>query len=134
MSPLRFYIDDSRVPDHSFSIIAFLSVEESTVNKLNLQGRVVDQYDFGRIKLHDVAVTPDSLRIVGVGPLLESPTGLQPSKSRVEKRLAGEFLCGLLYSTRAPCLSVFSLVYNLETKQVERWVSFRLYSSRRSVI
>ncbi|TFK23803.1 hypothetical protein FA15DRAFT_705179, partial [Coprinopsis marcescibilis] len=80
---------------------SFLSVEESTVTKLNLQGRVVDQYDFGRIKLHDVAVTPDSLRLVGVGPLLESPTGLQPSKSRVEKRL---------------------VVFNLETKQVESQV------------
>lgn len=52
---------------------------------------MLDQYEFGRIKLHDVAVMPDSSRIIGVGPLLESPTGLQPSKSRVEKRLVGMF-------------------------------------------
>ncbi|EAU89752.2 hypothetical protein CC1G_07477 [Coprinopsis cinerea okayama7 len=80
---------------------SFLSVEESTVTKMNLQGRVLEQYDFGNIKLHDVAVTPDSARLVGVGPLLASPTGLQPSKSRVEKRL---------------------VVYNLEMKQVESQV------------
>jgi len=41
------------------------------------------------MKLHDVAVTPDSLRLLGVGPLLKSPDGLQPSKSRVEKQLVG---------------------------------------------
>ncbi|RXW19264.1 hypothetical protein EST38_g6604 [Candolleomyces aberdarensis] len=42
---------------------------------------------------------PDSSRIVGVGTLLESPTGLKPIKSEREKRL---------------------VVYNLETKRVER--------------
>ncbi|KAH6908348.1 quinon protein alcohol dehydrogenase-like superfamily [Coprinopsis sp. MPI-PUGE-AT-0042] len=78
---------------------SFLSVEEtSTVSKINLQGKVLEQYDFGPVRLHDVAVTPDSLRLVGVGPLIESPTGLKPSKSRQEKRL---------------------VVYNLETKQIE---------------
>ncbi|KAG6908170.1 hypothetical protein DXG01_005870 [Tephrocybe rancida] len=74
---------------------AFISVEGSDVTKLDLTGKVgkqfdhliLDQYDFGRMKLHDVAVTPDSLRLIGVGPLLESPDGLQPSKSRAEKRL-----------------------------------------------
>jgi hypothetical protein len=54
--------------------------------------QILDQYDFGRMKLLDVAVTPDSSRLIGVGPLLESPTGLQPSKSRAEKRLVGEFV------------------------------------------
>ncbi|KAG6836941.1 hypothetical protein H0H93_000831 [Arthromyces matolae] len=60
---------------------------------------VLDQYDFGRMKLHDVAVTPDSIRLIGVGPLLESPDGLQPSKSRAEKRL---------------------VVYNMETNLIEK--------------
>ena len=41
------------------------------------------------MKVQDVAVSPDSTHLLGVGPLLESPTGLQPSKSRAEKRLAG---------------------------------------------
>ncbi|KAF6743642.1 hypothetical protein DFP72DRAFT_1020164 [Ephemerocybe angulata] len=77
---------------------AFLSVEESTVTKLGLRGEVLDQYEFGRVKLQDVAVMPDSSRIIGVGHLMESPTGLQPSKSRVEKRL---------------------VVYNIGTKEVE---------------
>ncbi|KAF8069027.1 hypothetical protein FPV67DRAFT_1607451 [Lyophyllum atratum] len=95
----------------------FISVEGSDVTKLDLNGNVsprcfpkseklmigtssqiLEQYDFGRMKLHDVAVTPDSLRLIGVGPLLESPTGLQPSKSRAEKRL---------------------VVYNMETNQIE---------------
>ncbi|KAJ7104489.1 WD40 repeat-like protein [Mycena belliarum] len=77
---------------------AFLSVEGSTVTKLDLRGNILDQYNFGRMKLHDVAVTPDGTRLLGVGPLLESPTGLQPSKSPAEKRLA---------------------VYNTELKQIE---------------
>ncbi|KAG6840734.1 hypothetical protein C0991_004752 [Blastosporella zonata] len=80
------------------AITAFISVEGSDVTKLDLTGKIIDQYDFGRIKLHDVAVTPDSLRLIGVGPLLESPDGLQPSKSRAEKRL---------------------VVYNMETNLIE---------------
>lgn len=44
------------------------------------------------MKLHDVGVTHDSIRLIGVGPLLQSPTGLNPSKSRVEKRLVGVYL------------------------------------------
>ncbi|KAG5646394.1 hypothetical protein DXG03_003717 [Asterophora parasitica] len=77
---------------------SFMSVEGSGVIKLDLSGNIVEQYDFGRMKLLDVAVTPDSSRLIGVGPLLESPTGLQPSKSRAEKRL---------------------VVYNMATHQVE---------------
>ncbi|KAF8146964.1 hypothetical protein K438DRAFT_1944325 [Mycena galopus ATCC 62051] len=77
---------------------AFLSVEGNTVTKLDLRGNILDQYDFGRMKLHDVAVTPDGTRLLGVGPLLESPTGLHPSKSPAEKRL---------------------VVYNTELKQIE---------------
>ncbi|KAJ7691790.1 hypothetical protein B0H17DRAFT_1062666 [Mycena rosella] len=77
---------------------AFLSVEGSTVTKLDLRGNILDQYEFGRMKLHDVAVTPDGTRLLGVGPLLESPTGRHPSKSPAEKRLA---------------------VYNMELKQIE---------------
>ncbi|KAF8155867.1 hypothetical protein B0H34DRAFT_512681 [Crassisporium funariophilum] len=77
---------------------AFLSIEDSVATKLDLTGKVLDQYDFGNMKLHDVAITPDASRLLGVGPLLHSPTGLQPSKSRVEKRL---------------------VVYSVESKQIE---------------
>ncbi|PPQ86642.1 hypothetical protein CVT25_006826 [Psilocybe cyanescens] len=69
---------------------------------------VLDQYDFGNMKLLDVAITPDASRLVGVGPLLRSPDGLQPSKSRVEKRLIG-----------ISDLKVFTIVYNVENKQIE---------------
>ncbi|KAJ4478616.1 hypothetical protein C8J55DRAFT_542716 [Lentinula edodes] len=77
---------------------AFLSVEGSNVTKLDLKGKVLGTYDFGSMKLQDVAVTPDCTRLLGVGPLLESPNGLRPSKSRAEKRLT---------------------VYNLERNEVE---------------
>ncbi|KIK82317.1 hypothetical protein PAXRUDRAFT_35593 [Paxillus rubicundulus Ve08.2h10] len=77
---------------------AFLSVEGSEVVKLDLNGNIVERYAFHRVVIHDVAVTPDSLRLLVVGPVMSSPTGLQPSKSRVEKQL---------------------LVYNVETKMIE---------------
>ena len=68
------------------------------------------------MKLHDVAVTPDSLRLIAVGLLLESPTGLQPSKSRAEKRLIGEFRLILLRDVELNDVEV----YNTETKLVEK--------------
>ncbi|KAJ8693750.1 hypothetical protein PTI98_008717 [Pleurotus ostreatus] len=77
---------------------SFMSVESSEVVKLNLQGTILDTYHFGNMKLHDVGVTQDSIRLIGVGPLLQSPTGLSPSKSRVEKRL---------------------VVYNMQTQSIE---------------
>ncbi|KAF9225897.1 hypothetical protein BS17DRAFT_777834 [Gyrodon lividus] len=77
---------------------ALMSIEGSEVVKLDLNGKVLDRYVFDRVLIHDVAVTPDSLRLLVVGPVISSPTGLQPSKSRVEKQL---------------------LVYNVETKMIE---------------
>ncbi|KAG1742685.1 WD40-repeat-containing domain protein [Suillus paluster] len=66
----------------------FLSVEGSEVFKLDIRGRVLDSYHFGRIKLHNVAVTPDGQRLLGVGPLLAAPNGMHPSRTtRVEKRI-----------------------------------------------
>lgn len=58
------------------------------------------------MKLQDVAVSPDSIHLLGVGPLLESPTGLQPSKSRAEKRLAGIYNGILLRIIPLSCISV----------------------------
>ncbi|KAH7913231.1 hypothetical protein BJ138DRAFT_1223683 [Hygrophoropsis aurantiaca] len=78
---------------------AILSVEGSNVIKLDLQGKILDVYHFDRVTLHNVAITPDSQRLIGVGPLQRSPSGLQPSKSnRVERRV---------------------VVYNIATKQCE---------------
>ena len=37
-------------------------------------------------------MTPDGRRLIGVGPLLEAPNGLLPSRSRGEKRLIGKVL------------------------------------------
>ncbi|KAL1743517.1 hypothetical protein HDZ31DRAFT_64939 [Schizophyllum fasciatum] len=85
---------------------AFLSVETdltdgmvgTIVTKLNIKGRILDQFHLERVKLHDVAVTPDAVRFIGVGPLLSSQDGLIPKKSRAEKRL---------------------IVYNMETNKIE---------------
>ncbi|KAG1895019.1 uncharacterized protein F5891DRAFT_1254189 [Suillus fuscotomentosus] len=70
---------------HSVSSIAwlpnsdthFFSVEGSDVFRLDIQGKVLDSYHFGRIQLHNVAVTPDGQRLLGVGPLLAAPLGLK---------------------------------------------------------
>ncbi|KAG2156855.1 WD40-repeat-containing domain protein [Suillus bovinus] len=77
---------------------AFLSVEGSEVVKLDLNGNVLDTYRFNRVFIHDVAITHDLQRLLCVGPILYSPKGLHPSKSRVEKQL---------------------LVYNIQTKVIE---------------
>ncbi|KAF9444114.1 hypothetical protein P691DRAFT_787144 [Macrolepiota fuliginosa MF-IS2] len=76
----------------------FLSVEGSKVYQLDITGRQINVFDLGSIKIHDVAVTPDDRRALAVGPLLRSPGGLLPSKSRAEKRL---------------------IVFNMELQQIE---------------
>ncbi|TFK48969.1 WD40 repeat-like protein [Heliocybe sulcata] len=80
---------------------AFMSVEGSSVVKLDLAGKIHDSYDFDRLDLHDVAVTPDCKRLLGVGTLLESSDGLKPSKSRAERQI---------------------IVYNLDQKEIENQV------------
>lgn len=55
----------------------------------SLSSQVLDNYIFNRVLIHDVAITPDSHRLLCVGPILSSPAGLHPSKSRVEKQLLG---------------------------------------------
>ncbi|KAF7318782.1 Catabolite degradation [Mycena chlorophos] len=77
---------------------AFLSVENHTITKLDLRGNVVGQYDFGRMNLRDVAVTPDGVRLLAIGASLESRTGLRLNKLPADKLIA---------------------VYNTETKQIE---------------
>lgn len=52
-----------------------------------LDGKVLASYAFDRLDLQDVTVTPDGHRLLGVGTLHASPTGLTPSKSRGEKQL-----------------------------------------------
>jgi len=58
--------------------------------------QVLDTYHFKRVFIHDVTITPDLQRLLGVGPILHSPTGLHPSKSRVEKQLLGEHVVSIL--------------------------------------
>jgi hypothetical protein len=51
---------------------------------------VLDSYHVDRLVIHDVAVTPDGERLIGVGTLLSSSDGLQPSRCRAEKRIIGK--------------------------------------------
>ncbi|KAI0049167.1 WD40 repeat-like protein [Auriscalpium vulgare] len=80
---------------------AFMSVEGGDVTKLDLTGKVLDTYHFHRLTIHDVSVTPDGQRLLGVGTLLESRDGLQPSRCRAEKQI---------------------VVYNLDRKEIENQV------------
>ncbi|KAL5523027.1 hypothetical protein ACEPAF_1294 [Sanghuangporus sanghuang] len=80
---------------------AFLSVEESEVMKLDLNGKILDTYSFERMLLHDVAITNDQQRMLCVATLTSSPDGLKPSMSREEKQI---------------------IVYNLDRKEIENQV------------
>jgi len=50
---------------------------------------VLDSYHVDRFMVHDVALTPDGERLIGVGTLLSSSDGLRPSSCRAEKRIIG---------------------------------------------
>lgn len=79
--------------------------------------KVLDSYHFGRIQLHNVAVTPDGQRLLGVGPLLAAPNGLHPSRTtRVEKRIIGQ-RCTY---TLAISLTSYTIVFNIETRTFEK--------------
>jgi hypothetical protein len=62
---------------------------------------VLDTYHFDRIMIHDVAVTPDGERLIGVGTLLSSSDGLQPSRCRAEKRIIG-----MRYQSHERCVAL----------------------------
>jgi WD repeat-containing protein 26 len=64
-------------------------VEGGSVVKVDLTGKELDQYRFERLTIHDVTVTPDGTRMLGVGTLLSSADGRQPSKCRAEKQIIG---------------------------------------------
>lgn len=53
----------------------------------DLTGKVLDTYHFDRLTIHDVTVTPDGQRLLGVGTLQSSLDGLQPSKCQAEKQI-----------------------------------------------
>ncbi len=57
---------------------------------MTVDGVVRQTHELDRLDLHDVAVTPDEERMLGVAILLSTRGGLQPSLSRAEKRIVGE--------------------------------------------
>lgn len=79
---------------------------------------MLDTYNLGQVRLHNVAVTEDCARLVGVGPSIASSDGPHPSRhTRVEKRIIGRDLSLLLSCP----LNVPATVYNMERKRKERY-------------
>ncbi|THG96442.1 hypothetical protein EW026_g5390 [Hermanssonia centrifuga] len=87
----------SWMPDNN----EFLSIEDSKIVKLDLNGNLLDTYPLERINIQDAAVTTDGRRIIAVGDLTESPNGLKPKKGQTEKQI---------------------IVFNLERNQIEQCV------------
>ena len=82
------------------------------------------------MKLRDVATTPDSQRLVGVGPLRRSPTGLLPSRSRVEKRIVGMCIpCYTSLHTQYICQSITWKLSRLKGKHFHIFIIICLLSS-----
>jgi hypothetical protein len=67
--------------------------------------------------MHDVAVTPDGERLIGVGTLLSSSDGLQPSRCRAEKRIIGRWARHMNVTFR----SHKDVAYNLDRKEIEKY-------------
>ncbi|KAG8992062.1 hypothetical protein FRB94_013394 [Tulasnella sp. JGI-2019a] len=66
---------------------SFACVEFGHVYIMDLEGAIIHTHHFERMEIHDVAFTPDEKRMLLVGTLQESQSGLKPSKSRAEKRI-----------------------------------------------
>ncbi|GJE95705.1 WD40 repeat domain-containing protein [Phanerochaete sordida] len=77
---------------------AFLAAEGAYITKLDLVGKVLGQYYFGPMIIHDMTATTDSRRMMCVGVLTSSSNGLRPKKSRAESQI---------------------IVYNFETHEIE---------------
>jgi hypothetical protein len=67
--------------------------------------------------MHHVAVTPDGERLIGVGTLLSSSDGLQPSRCRAEKRIIGRWARHMNVTFR----SHKEVAYNLDRKEIEKY-------------
>lgn len=67
--------------------VEFLSIEANEAVHLDLKGKVLDRYPFERLRLHDVAITPDGERLFAVATLEHSKDGYKPVKARAEKRI-----------------------------------------------
>jgi hypothetical protein len=92
-------------------------VEGSEVVHLSVTGSEVATYVFDNMDLHDVAVTPDEQRLLGVGTLIRSPGGLNPRMSKEEKRIVG--VSPLPPISCRVCLNS-NPVYNIKEQVVEK--------------
>ncbi|KZV92646.1 WD40 repeat-like protein [Exidia glandulosa HHB12029] len=82
---------ERRTAVHSITWFAngteFLSIEANEAVHLDVKGKVLDRYPFERLRLHDVAITPDGERLFAVATLEHSKDGYKPVKARAEKRI-----------------------------------------------
>lgn len=82
---------DRKTAVHSINWFAngteFLSIESNEAVHLDVKGKVLDRYPFERLRLHDVAITPDGERLFAVATLEHSKDGFKPVKARAEKRI-----------------------------------------------
>lgn len=83
----------------------------------DITGKVLDTHHFERLMMHDISVTQDGQRILGVGTLLSSGDGLQPSRCRAEKRI----ICGY------PCPHEYWILFKIATQHII-WIGRRLKS------
>lgn len=95
--------------------------------------------DLAPLRLHDVVVAPDGercvildvgvlfitdvveVRLLGVATMEASPHGLQPSKSRKEKRIIGKnLIVFFFFDSSWPDLTFNHIVYNFISHETEK--------------
>lgn len=79
---------------------------------------MLDTYHFDRLTIHDVTVTPDGQRLLGVGTLQSSLDGLQPSKCQAEKQIICSYSLSQCWQDLWLTLSLPA--YNLDKKEIEK--------------
>ncbi|KAN0131941.1 WD40 repeat-like protein [Lactarius tabidus] len=87
---------DCEISEQALQNCPFLGYSDA--GSQDLTGKVLDTYQFERLSVRDVCITPDGQRLLGFGTLLSSGAGLKPSKCRAEKQI---------------------IVYNLDRRAIE---------------
>lgn len=101
---------------------AILSVEGSQIVELRLDGTTIYSHEFERLDIHEVAITPDEERIVGIGVLRNTRYGLVSVMARVERQLVVYNLRKRRIETSVPVLD------DVRSVTISRKGSFALIS------
>ncbi|KAH7099700.1 WD40 repeat-like protein [Auriculariales sp. MPI-PUGE-AT-0066] len=82
---------DRRTAVHSMVWFAngteFLSVETTEAVHLDIEGQVIDRYQFDRLRLRDIAITKNGERLFAVATLDRCKDDHKPVKAKAEKRI-----------------------------------------------